>query len=201
MPQREALILAGPNGAGKTTASSVIVPDGTRFFNADLIAERLVAEGHSPSGLDVAAGRVLLGQLGEVVRGGESFCVETNLADRGYARRIAAWHELGYSVRLVFAALDNPDIAVARVATRVASGGHDVSEQVIRRRWSAGLRMLFDIYMPIVDEWTLLESGEGEVVEVAGGSREELQILDQQRWKKILKAAAQAGAASARRLL
>lgn len=166
MSQPEALILAGPNGAGKTTASTGIVPAGTRFLNADLIAERLVTEGHPRAGLDVAAGRVLLGQLGEVVRTGESFCVETNLADRGYARRIAVWHEHGYTVRLIFSALESPELAMRRVATGVASGGHDVAEEVIRRRWAAGLRALFDLYMPIVDRWVLLDSNEKEVVEV-----------------------------------
>ena len=64
MPQPEALILAGPNGAGKTTASAGILPAGIRFLNADLIAERLFADGHPRAGLDVAAGRLLLGQLG-----------------------------------------------------------------------------------------------------------------------------------------
>ena len=161
----------------------------------------MVAEGHPQSGLDVAAGRVLLGQLGDVVRAGESFCVETNLADHGYARRIAAWHEHGYTVRLVFAALESPELAVHRVATRVASGGHDVAEAVIRRRWSAGLRALFDLYMPIVDQWELFDSSEGEVAGVAAGSREVLQVLDRLRWEKILRIAAGAGAEAPRRLL
>ena len=93
--------------------------------------------------------------------------METNLADRGYAKRIAVWHQHGYTVRLVFSALESPELAVRRVATRVASGGHDVAEEVIRRRWAAGLRALFDIYMPIIDRWALLDSSHRNVVEVA----------------------------------
>lgn len=201
MPHPEALILAGPNGAGKTTASSAIVPPGTRFLNADLIAKSLVAAGHPQAGLDVAAGRVLLGQIEEVVRAGESFCVETNLADRGYAKRIAVWREQDYTVRLIFAALESPELALRRVATRVASGGHEVPEAVIRRRWAAGLRALFDLYMPIVDRWVLLDSNEKDVVEVATGDREAAEVLDPRRWEKILRVAADAGAVAPRRLL
>ena len=201
MPQPEALILAGPNGAGKTTASAGILPAGTRFLNADLIAERLFADGHPRAGLDIAAGRLLLGHLGEVVRGGESFCVETNLADRGYAKRIAVWHQHGYTVRLVFSALESPELAVRRVATRVASGGHDVAEEVIRRRWAAGLRALFDIYMPIVDGWVLLNSNERSVVKVATGDPEAFEVLDPLRWERILRVALEAGAEAPRRLL
>lgn len=201
MPQPEALILAGPNGAGKTTASAGIVPAGTRFLNADLIAESLVAEGHPRSGLDVAAGRVLLGQLGEVLKAGESFCVETNLADRGYAKRIAVWHEHDYTVRLIFAALESPELAVGRVASRVASGGHHVPEAVVRRRWAAGLRALFDLYLPIVDSWVLLDSNEKDVIEVATGDRGAPAVLDPLRWQKILRIAADAGTQAPRRLL
>ena len=127
--------------------------------------------------------------------------METNLADRGYAKRIAVWHQHGYTVRLVFSALESPELAVRRVATRVASGGHDVAEEVIRRRWAAGLRALFDIYMPIVDGWVLLNSNERNVVEVATGDREASEVLDPLRWEKILRAATEAGAEAPRRLL
>ena len=201
MPQPEALILAGPNGAGKTTASAGILPAGTRFLNADLIAERLFADGHPRAGLDIAAGRLLLGHLLEVVTAEESFCVETNLADRGYAKRITVWHQHGYTVRLVFSALESPELAVRRVATRVASGGHDVAEEVIQRRWAAALRALFDIYMRIVDEWELFDSSKGPVAGVAVGGQEVRQILDPLRWEKILRVALEAGAEAPRRLL
>ena len=113
MATPEALILAGPNGAGKTTASALLVPAGTRFLNADLIVEQLLEAGTSSRAVDIAAGRVLLAELRAVVAAGSSFCIETNLADRGLARRIAEWRDRGYVVRLVFTALDSPDLAVS----------------------------------------------------------------------------------------
>ena len=60
------------------------------------------------------------------------------------------WH-----VTLQFLALVDADTAVARVAQRVAQGGHGVPEDVIRRRYHAGLRQLFTTYMALVDSWTL----------------------------------------------
>jgi len=66
---------------------------------------------------------------------------------------IPGWKVSGYRVRLVFLALPNPDVAISRVAMRVAQGGHNVSSTVVRRRFDAGLRNFKDIYMDLVDKW------------------------------------------------
>ena len=58
-----------------------------------------------------------------------------------------------YKVRLVFLSLPDADIAIARVAARVAQGGHNVSSVVVRRRFVAGLRNFQNIYMNLVDNW------------------------------------------------
>ena len=48
---------------------------------------------------------------------------------------------------------DAQEIAIARVAARVAQGGHDVASAVVRRRFESGLRNFQNIYMELVDEW------------------------------------------------
>lgn len=45
-----------------------------------------------------------------------------------------------------------------RVAQRVASGGHNIPHDVIYRRYWAGLRNLFEIFVPIVDLWSLYDN-------------------------------------------
>lgn len=184
----EALILAGPNGAGKTTSSALLIPAETRFLNADVIVARLLEEGHPTAGIDVAAGRLILKELRAVIAARESFCVETNLAGRGFAHWITDWRARGYIVRLAFIALDSPDLALRRVAVRVVSGGHDVPEAVVRRRWAAGLRAFFDVYLPIVDRWALLENSESHLRLVADGAQEDSapHILDQERWEALV---------------
>lgn len=61
-------------------------------------------------------------------------------------------------VKLVFLSLPDPDVAVARVAARVSQGGHNVPEDVIRRRFGQGLRNLESIYKPLVDAWILYDN-------------------------------------------
>jgi predicted ABC-type ATPase len=196
----EALILAGPNGAGKTTASAWLVPEGTQFLNSDLIAARLLEEGHPTAGIEVAAGRVVLGELRTVIAAQASFCIETNLAGRGLIRRINEWRGSGYGVRLAFTALDSPEIALRRVAIRVSQGGHDVPEYVVRRRWAAGLRSLFDLYLPLVDQWIILDSSDGPLQLVAESDPEDpaLRVTNIERWRRLLRLAAAAGALATR---
>ena len=86
----EVLLLAGPNGAGKTTSSRLIVPEGMAFVNADVVARQLADEGHALAGRDVAAGRIIMAEIRRLEAERESFCVETNLAGRGFVRSILA---------------------------------------------------------------------------------------------------------------
>ena len=44
------------------------------------------------------------------------------------------------------------------VADRVASGGHNIPLSVIERRYQAGLRNLFQIFMDEVDVWVIYDN-------------------------------------------
>ncbi len=100
----------------------------------------------------------MLRQIADHVSRGENFAFETTLAGRGYARAIAAWQAVGYRVALMFLALPSAEIAVLRVQTRVRQGGHDVPEEIVRRRFHAGRRNFERIYKPLVDTWGLYDS-------------------------------------------
>ncbi len=148
------IIIAGPNGAGKTTFAREYLPreaDCPTFVNADLIAEGL-----SPFHPDVAAirsGRVMLSEINRHVRAGRSFAFETTLSGRRYVARIRKWRDQGYRITLFFLALPTPEEAIKRVRLRVSQGGHDVLENVIRRRFASGWRNFRDAYRHEVDEW------------------------------------------------
>jgi predicted ABC-type ATPase len=152
--QRRIIIVAGPNGAGKTTFAREYLlkeancPD---FVNVDLIAAGLSP--FDPDRAAIRAGRIMISEIERRVLKGESFAFETTLSGHVYARLIPRWRDVGYRVRLIFLSLPNPEIAVARVAARVAQGGHNVASAVVRRRFGSGLRNFKDIYMELVDKW------------------------------------------------
>lgn len=156
---KKIIIIAGPNGAGKTTFARSFLPEEAqcpRFINADLIAAGLSP--FAPEAAAIKAGRLMLKEIADCARRGESFAFETTLLGRGYLAHIQRWRAQGYHVSLFFLALPDADVAVARVAERVRQGGHQVPEDVIRRRFDAGLRHFERLYKPAVDAWAKYDS-------------------------------------------
>ncbi|MFZ0612696.1 MAG: AAA family ATPase [Desulfobacterales bacterium] len=157
------IIISDPNGAGKTTFAEEFLPkeaDCTTFINADLIAAGLAP--FKPERAAFRAGRLMLEEIFNHARRGESFAFETTLSGRGFARLIPSWQADGYKVKLFFFRLATPDLAIARVQQRVREGGHNVPELIIRRRFAAGLRNFGNLYKPAVDEWALYDNSGSE---------------------------------------
>ena len=50
------------------------------------------------------------------------------------------------------------DLAVDRVASRAQQGGHSVPEVDVRRRFTLGLRNLFQFYRTTLDAWGLYDA-------------------------------------------
>ena len=169
---KKIVIIAGPNGSGKTTFAEQFLPREAEcpdFINADLIARGLSP--FAPERAALQAGKVMLGQMAQKVRHGESFAFETTLSGRNYARYIVRWKQAGYYVTLVFLSLPSADVAVARVKARVAQGGHNVPETVVHRRFDAGLRHFETVYRQLVDSWVIYDnSGRAPRLVAAGGN-------------------------------
>ena len=167
---RHIYIIAGPNGAGKTTFARRFIPASaniTQFVNADLIA--LGLSPFAPEREAIQAGRLMLRQIDKLVAQGESFSFETTLAGRSYARMIPQWQTQGYAVHLLFLTLPDAETAIARVAARVAQGGHAIPEEVIRRRFVAGLHNLDSVYKMLVNGWTVYDNFGQHPVKIATG--------------------------------
>lgn len=167
-------IIAGPNGAGKTTFARTfipITPTISQFVNADLIAAGLSP--FAPEREAVQAGKLMLRQIDKLVERGESFCIETTLAGRGYAQKIPYWKSRGYTVVLLFLALPDPETAIARVAARVRQGGHHIPDDVVRRRFKAGLDNFHSVYKSIVNSWIYYDNSGPEYMEIDSGENDE----------------------------
>ncbi len=148
------IVIAGPNGAGKSTTAPSLLKGTlkvTEFVNADLIAQGL--SGFQPEGAVFHAGRVMLERIHYLAKKRVDFAFETTLASRSFASWITDLRKTGYTFNLVFLWLPNEDFAIARVAERVRMGGHNVHEEIIRRRYHAGIRNFFRLYRPLADTW------------------------------------------------
>ena len=64
------------------------------------------------------------------------------------------------------------EIGIERVRVRVRQGGHNVPEDVIRRRYKVGWKNFQRVYEGLVDSWVLYDnSGETPLFLDAGGSQ------------------------------
>jgi len=156
---KKIVIIAGPNGAGKTTFAREFLPNEAGcqvFVNADLIAAGLSP--FFPERAAIQSGRLMLGQIKMHVKKNENFAFETTLSGRGYSRMIPKWRGCGYRIKIIFLKLPSVEIAVARVAARVAQGGHNIPEPIIRRRFILGWKNFTDLYSPIVDTWQVFDN-------------------------------------------
>jgi predicted ABC-type ATPase len=167
---RRIVIIAGPNGAGKTTFSEQFLlgeADCPDFINADLIARGLSP--YVPEAVSFEAGRIMLSQIRVYAKAGKSFAFETTLSGSGYASLIPRWQSAGYRVNLVFLSLPKVEIALARIRARVAQGGHDAPEPVVRRRFERGFRNFEQVYRRLVDSWALYDSSGPDPVLIDAG--------------------------------
>jgi len=172
-PDKKIIIIAGPNGAGKTTFARSFLPEEAhlpRFINADLIAAGLAP--FAPETAALKAGRLMLEEIAQCARRGESFAFETTLSGLGYLRHIAGWRAQGYRVSLFFLTLPNVETAIARVAARVRQGGHDIPEPVIRRRFVMGWNNFQGRYKQEVDDWALYDNAGAEPVLLEWGENQ-----------------------------
>ena len=171
IPKKERIIIiAGPNGAGKIMFAPEYSPKEARcpdFINVDLIAADLSP--FNPARAAIQAGRIMLSEIERRVRKRESFAFETTLSGNVYARMIPAWRNSGYRVRLIFLSLLDAEMAISRVATRVAQGGHHVSNAVIRRRFDAGRRNFQNVYAHLVDTWEWYDNSSNKPQLISAG--------------------------------
>jgi predicted ABC-type ATPase len=156
----------------------------TEFVNADAIASGLSA--FNVEGAAMAAGRIMLQRLKALARKRASFAFETTLSSRSFSRWLADLQRDGYAVHMVFLWLSSAELAVQRVADRVAMGGHSVPEETVRRRYRTGLRNFLTLYQDRTTTWSLFDSSRPQLrliaEHLANGT---LHVYDRDTWKRI----------------
>lgn len=127
-------LLAGPNGAGKSTLYDNVIGTATHldFVNADVIAARRWPE--DPAGKSYEAAVAAARRRAELIEHRVSFVTETVFSHESKLELVHAAVDAGYLVTLHVVMVPEA-LAVARVANRVAVGGHSVPEDKIRGRF------------------------------------------------------------------
>ncbi len=184
---KDIIVIGGPNGAGKTTSAAVVLPENLgllEFVNADNIAAGLSP--FNPEGAAIAAGRVMLHRMRALAGAGTPFAFETTCAGIGHARFLRQCQTGGWRITLIFLWLDNPEIAIQRVARRVAEGGHAIPPDIILRRYWAGLRNLARLYLPLANTAQIYDNTQGNTLLIASKTPAHgLRTHDDARWHRL----------------
>lgn len=156
-------IIAGCNGAGKTTASFTILPkilNCKEFVNADEIAAGLSP--FQPESAAIEAGKIMLKRIEDLIEKNVDFAFETTLSPKIHKNTVLKAQTKGYHVTLLYFWLQTVELAKMRVQKRVLEGGHNIDNEIIERRYFSGIKNLFEIYIPIVDDTLIFDNSEGK---------------------------------------
>jgi predicted ABC-type ATPase len=152
--------LAGANGAGKSSVIGAFLREhGGEYYNPDEAARRIVD--HHPAMAQTEANSLAWRQgtelLRQAIHAKQNFFVESTLGGETVAGLLEDALGYGFSVRVWFVGLATPALHVARVAARVKKGGHDIPEEIIRRRFDQARLNLLRL-APRLDELQLFDN-------------------------------------------
>lgn len=156
------VMFAGVNGAGKSTffhSGRWAESSSTRSMQRVNPDEILIGNGGDPSSAadQLKAGREALRLIDECLTHRRSFNQETTLTGRSPLRTLKRAREYGYRILMYYIGVDSPETCLARIARRVQTGGHDISDTAVRRRYRASLRNLSNA-LDLCDEVTVLDN-------------------------------------------
>lgn len=138
-------VIAGVNGAGKSSiAGAAIRASGATYYNPDEQARQLHAQfpARSMDDINGAVWREGVRQLRQAIANNSDFCFETTLGGQTITKLLADAIAAGVLVAIWYCGLGSADLHVERVRDRVARGGHDIPQRLIRARCSSSMRNL-----------------------------------------------------------
>lgn len=182
-----AYIIAGPNGAGKTTFAREFLPYYANcriFINADLIAAGMAP--FLPESAAFRAGRLMLGEIEFHADRGVDFGFETTLAGKGHLQVVRGLKRRGYEVHIFYLWVPSAELALSRVRDRVLRGGHNIPEEVVRRRFERSIRNFFGEYRSLADSWTLYDNtGETPTI-IASKEHGHLHVVETKQYNEMV---------------
>jgi predicted ABC-type ATPase len=130
----------------------------------------------------------MLQRIQQLMEEKEDFAFETTLSTRSYVSLIKTAKTIGYETNLLYFWLASPEFAKQRVASRVSEGGHNIPTDVIERRYYRGISNLFNLYLPIVNNWIVIDNMDTVPNIIAKGSEaQDKMIINSELWNILLK--------------
>jgi predicted ABC-type ATPase len=141
----------------------------------------------SPRTAAVKAGKLVLEQIHRFAGAGVDFAFETTLAGKLYINLFRTLKAKGYKIHVFFLWLPDTDLAVSRIKSRVAQGGHDIPVADILRRFDRSISNFFRLYQPVINSWMLFDNAGPVPVLIAEKKNGKIVIIDKNLYDHIVK--------------
>ena len=113
----EIVVFAGPNGSGKSTITDLLRPPMLPYVNADEIQRVLDCD-------NMEAAKIAEKRREDYLDKHKGFCFETVLSTDRNLKLLKRAKDADFFVRCYYVLTADPQINVARVASRVSAGGN-----------------------------------------------------------------------------
>jgi len=152
-------VLAGVNGAGKSAIGGRLLRRrGLEYFDPDEFARGLGRQtGRGVEQRNAEAWRFGKELLEHAIAEGRNHAFETTLGGNTIPRLVANAATAGHRVVVWYCGLVSPELHIERVRQRVAAGGHDIPEDLIRRRWRGSRENLIAL-MPLLSDLRVFDN-------------------------------------------
>lgn len=176
-------IIGGVNGVGKSSLTGVLAAESNDLgviIDTDKITAAL-------GGNKINGGKEAIERINSSLKMGINFTQETTLSGSRTLKTIKRARELDYFIRLYYVGVNSADESMKRIRNRVEKGGHDISEQDVKRRYNKRFEDLVNI-LPYCNEVKFYDNENG-FVEKAEYKNGELIIKSKSipEWIKDLK--------------
>lgn len=138
-------VLAGTNGAGKSSIAGAMLREASgQYFNPDEETRQIL--GANP-GMDEATANALawranVEHLQAAIDAGTDYTFEATLGGRTVTGLLLEAAAAGLEVCVWYCGLDNPELHLQRIRSRVAHGGHDIPSDRVRERYTSSQQNL-----------------------------------------------------------
>lgn len=140
-----ACFLIGANGSGKSTLRNYLNLSEIQT-NIDPDALNRIAKLKHTQHHQANSARQAINLYTNAIENDLNVCMESTLAGKGTTKRIKAAKANGYYLTGYFIGINNVLINIERVRMRVQKGGHNIPENLIRKRYTESIDNLLSIY-------------------------------------------------------
>ncbi|MGN0553344.1 MAG: hypothetical protein ACI4I1_08165 [Oscillospiraceae bacterium] len=151
-------IIAGVNGVGKSSLTGVLAAQ-CNDLGIIIDTYKITAELGNDK---IKGGKLAIERINTSLKKGINFTQETTLSGSRTLKTIKKAIELEYYIRLYYVGVNTAEESIKRIKNRVEKGGHNISDEDVKRRYNKRFNDL-SVILPYCNEVHFFDNENGFV--------------------------------------